>query len=109
MTAQLNETVYRLDEPGQTAGKGTLTLSLDDRILENRERGTRSTVKGHHALGVLRLLELSAQPVQGNDGAASVVDAKNPLASNAHVQIRLPPKRPRFVQRFNRKMVACFV
>ena len=109
MTAQLSKTMYRLDESGQVASKGTLTLSLDDRILDNRERGTRSTVKGHHALGVLRLLELSAQSVQGDDGAASIVDAKHPLASNAHVQIGLPPERPRFVQRFNSKMVTCFV
>jgi hypothetical protein len=101
--------MYRLDEPGQVASKGTLTQSLDDRILDNRKRGTRSTVKGHHALGVLRLLELADQPVQGNDGTASIVDAKHPLASNAHIQIGLPPERPRFVQRFNREMMACFV
>ena len=109
MSAQLSKTVYRFDESGQVAGKGTLTLSLDDRILENRKCGTGSTVKGHHALGILRLQERPAQPVEGDDGAASVVDAKHPLASNAHVQIRLPPEWPRFVQRFNRKMVACFV
>ena len=109
MTAQLSETVYRLDESGQIAGEGTFTLSLDDRILDNWKRGTGSTVKGHHALGVLRLLELSAQPVQGYDGAASIVDAKHPLASNAHIQIRLPPEWPRLVQRFNSKMVARFV
>ena len=94
MSAQLSETLYRFYEPEQVACKGTLTLSLDDRILDNRKRGTRSTVKGHHALGVLRLLELPAQPVQGYDGAASIVDAKHPLASNAHIQIRLPPEWP---------------
>ncbi len=109
VAAQLSETVYRLDESGQVASKGTLTLSLDDRILENWKRGTRSAVKGHHALGVLRLLELSAQPVQCNDGAASIVDAKHPLASNAHIQIGLPSERARLVQRFDSKMVACFV
>jgi hypothetical protein len=85
MSAQLSKTVYRFDESGQVAGKGTLTLSLDDRILHNRKRGTGSTVKRHHALGVLRLMELPAQSVQGNDGASSVIDAKHPLASNAHV------------------------
>ena len=109
MTAQLNETVYRLDEPGQIASKGTLTLSLNDRILDNRKRGTRSTVKGHHALGVLRLLELSAQPVQGNDGAASVVDAEHPPASNTRVQIGLRPERPGFVQCFNGEMMTRLV
>ena len=109
MAAQLSETVHRLDESGQIASKGALTLSLDDRILDNWKRGTRSPVKGHHALGVLRLLELSAQAVQGNDGAASIVDAKHPLASNAHVQIGLPSERARLVQRFDSKMVACFV
>jgi len=109
VTAQLSEAVYRLHESGHIASKGMLTLSLDDRILENRKCGTRSTVKSHHTLGVLRLQERPAQPVEGDDGAASVVDAKHPLASNAHVKIGLPPKRPRFVQRFNRKMVARFV
>ncbi len=109
MAAQLSETVYRLDESGQIAGKGALTLGLDHRILDDRKRGTRATVKGHHALGVLWLLELSAQPVQGNDGAASIVDPKHPLASNAHIQIRLPPEWPRFVQRFDSKMVARFI
>lgn len=60
MSAQLSEILYRFYESGQVASKGTLMLSLDDRILDNWKRGTRSTVKSHHALGVLWLLELSA-------------------------------------------------
>ena len=59
-SAQLSEILYRFYESGQVASKGTLMLSLDDRILDNWKRGTRSTVKSHHALGVLWLLELSA-------------------------------------------------
>jgi len=52
---------------------------------------------------------VTPQSIQGDDGAARVIDSKDPFTSNAGIKVRLRPKGPGFVQRFNGEVVTCLL
>jgi hypothetical protein len=105
----MDEATQRIDKFREIAQKPAFLLNLGYRVLEEWKCGARAPVEGHNALGIFGFRQMPAQSVQRNDRSARIIDAKNPPAANASVQIGLWPEGSGFLQGLNREMVAHFL
>lgn len=100
--------MQRGDKSGYIVTKVIFAGTFAHGVLKNWESWTWPSVKGHYTLCVFRLGQTPVQSVQRDNGAARVINSKDPLASNAGIKVWLRPKRSGFIQRFNREVMTRF-
>lgn len=106
--AWLHQTAQCDNKSGYVIAYAPLVRTVGHGILGNGKSWAWPLVKGQYSLCVFGLGQTSPQPVQGDYGAARIIYSKDPLASNAGVEIRLRPKGSGFIQRFYCEVVARF-